>query len=59
MLNALDGGAQNPVGQTAELEANYGDIFDAEFRNGVESIYTVQFSVNDGSGGWNVDGVKF
>ncbi|MCK4465443.1 MAG: RagB/SusD family nutrient uptake outer membrane protein, partial [Bacteroidales bacterium] len=31
----------------------YGDIFDIEKRNGVESIYTVQYSVNDGSGGWN------
>jgi starch-binding outer membrane protein, SusD/RagB family len=43
----------NPAGQKAGLEANYGDIFDAANRNGVESIYTVQYSVNDGSGGWN------
>jgi len=43
----------NPVGQKAGLEALYGDIFDLENRNGTESIYTVQYSVNDGSGGYN------
>ncbi len=43
----------NPMGQKAGLMAKYGDIFDIENRNGVESIYTVQYSVNDGSGAWN------
>ena len=43
----------NPAGQEAGLEPLYGDIFDIENRNGIESIYTVQYSVNDGSGGWN------
>lgn len=43
----------NPAGQEAGLEPRYSDIFDIEFRNGTESIYTVQYSVNDGSGGWN------
>ena len=43
----------NPTGQKAALEPRYGDVFDIEFRNGVESIYTVQYSVDDGSGGWN------
>ena len=43
----------NPAGQKAGLMPKYGDVFDAEYRNGVESIYTVQYSVNDGSGGWN------
>ncbi len=42
-----------PDGSAIGLEANYGDIFDAANRNGVEAIYTVQYSVNDGSGGWN------
>ena len=42
----------NPVGQQPGLEPCYGDIFDIENRNGPESIYTVQYSVNDGSGGW-------
>jgi hypothetical protein len=43
----------NPAGQKVGLEHCYGDIFDIENRNGVESIYTVQTSVNDGSEGWN------
>ena len=43
----------NPAGQNIGLEARYGDVFDIEFRNGLESVYTVQYSVNDGSGGWN------
>ena len=42
-----------PDGSAIGLEANYGDIFDAANRNGVEAIYTIQYSVNDGSGGWN------
>jgi hypothetical protein len=42
-----------PDGSAIGLEPNYGDIFDAANRNGIESIYTVQYSVNDGSGGWN------
>jgi hypothetical protein len=43
----------NPAGQKARLGARYGEIFNLENRNGVESIYTVQYSVNDGSGGYN------
>ncbi len=42
-----------PDGSAIGLEAKYGDIFDAGNRNGSEAIYTVQYSVNDGSGGWN------
>ncbi len=42
-----------PDNSAIGLEARYGDIFDAANRNGMESIYTVQYSVNDGSGGWN------
>jgi len=42
-----------PNGAAIGLEAKYGDIFDAANRNGLEAIYTVQYSVNDGSGGWN------
>ncbi len=43
----------NPAGQKAGLAPTFGEIFDIENRNGIESIYTVQYSVNDGSGGWN------
>jgi hypothetical protein len=42
-----------PNGGEIGLLDNYGDIFDIEFRNDIEAIYTVQYSVNDGSGGWN------
>ncbi len=52
LLTAAESGT-NPANQSAGLETLYGDIFDIEKRNGVESIYTVQYSVNDGSGGWN------
>lgn len=45
--------AKKPDGSAIGLEAKYGDIFDASKRNGLEAIYTVQYSVNDGSGGWN------
>ncbi len=52
LLTAAETGT-NPAGQTSGLETNFGDIFDAANRNGMESIYTVQYSVNDNSGGWN------
>jgi len=52
LQDVVDNGT-NPAGQPCGFEPNYGDIFDAANRNGVESIYTVQYSVNDGSGGWN------
>jgi len=53
LLTEVAESGTNPAGQPAGLEPRYGDIFDIEFRNGVESIYTVQYSVNDGSGGFN------
>jgi len=53
LLSEVVESGTNPAGQKADLEPRYGDVFDIEFRNGVESIYTVQYSVNDGSGGWN------
>jgi hypothetical protein len=53
LLSSVVSSGTNPAGQACGFMPNYGDVFDAEFRNGVESIYTVQYSVNDGSGGWN------
>jgi starch-binding outer membrane protein, SusD/RagB family len=47
------GAGTRPNGGPIGLEPEYGDIFDIASRNGVEAIYTVQYSVNDGSGGWN------
>ncbi len=48
----VDNGAA-PDGSAIGLDAKYGDVFDGANRNGLEAIYTVQYSVNDGSGGWN------
>ena len=42
-----------PNGAAIGLATTYGEIFDIENRNGIESVYTVQYSVNDGSGGNN------
>jgi hypothetical protein len=42
-----------PNGAAIGLAPTYGEIFDIEYRNGIESVYTVQYSVNDGSGGYN------
>ncbi len=42
-----------PNGAAIGLAPTYGEIFDIANRNGVETIYTVQYSVNDGSGGMN------
>ncbi|MCP4120542.1 MAG: RagB/SusD family nutrient uptake outer membrane protein [Bacteroidetes bacterium] len=53
LLSDVEANGTNPAGQKAALMANYGDIFDASKRNDSESIYTVQYSVNDNSGGWN------
>lgn len=42
-----------PNGEAIGLATTYGEIFDIVERNGLESVYTVQASVNDGSGGMN------
>ena len=52
LQDVADNGTK-PNGEAIGLQAKYGEVFDIEFRNGVEAVYTVQFSVNDGSGGWN------
>jgi len=44
---------RKPDGSSIGLAPTYGEIFDIENRNGIESVYTVQYSVNDGSGGYN------
>lgn len=50
---ATTGAGTRPDGGVIGLEPLYGDIFDISMRNGREAIYTVQYSVNDGSGAWN------
>jgi hypothetical protein len=44
---------KKPNGAPIGLAATYGEVFDIANRNGIEAVYTVQYSVNDGSGGWN------
>ncbi len=56
-LNAAKAGTK-PDGGAIGLDPKYGEIFDIENRNGIESIYTVQYSVNDGSGAWNAGPVE-
>lgn len=51
LLDARDG--TKPDGSPIGLAPTYVEIFDIVNRNGIEAIYTVQYSVNDGSGGWN------
>jgi hypothetical protein len=52
LLNTAKSGTK-PDGSAIGLAPTYGEIFEIENRNGIEAIYTVQYSVNDGSGGWN------
>lgn len=52
LLDAKNNGTK-PNGAAFSLAPTYGEIFDIANRNGPESIYTVQYSVNDGSGAWN------
>jgi starch-binding outer membrane protein, SusD/RagB family len=52
LLEAAESGTQ-PAGGEIGLMDRYGDIFDASMRNEKEAIYTVQYSVNDNSGGMN------
>ena len=53
LLTDVENNGTNPAGQSAGLDPHFGEVFNAAIRNGVESIYTVQYSVNDNSGGWN------
>lgn len=52
LSDAITNGTK-PNGQPNGLDPAYGEIFDIEHRNGIESVFTVQYSVNDGSGGLN------
>jgi len=54
ILESVKTSGKKPNGGAIGLDAKYGDIFDAANRNSSpENVYTVQYSVNDGSGGWN------
>jgi hypothetical protein len=51
-LNTAKTGTK-PNGAAIGLAPTYGEVFDIVNRNGIESVYTVQYSVNDGSGASN------
>lgn len=51
LLDAKSG--TKPNGEAIGLAPTYGEVFDIVNRNGIEAVYTVQYSVNDGSGGLN------
>ncbi len=53
LLKYAESQGTKPNGEAIGLADTYGEVFDIENRNGIEAIYTVQYSVNDGSGGWN------
>jgi starch-binding outer membrane protein, SusD/RagB family len=53
ILQDVKTNGKNPKGEAIGLAPKYGDIFDIVNRNGIEAVYTVQYSVNDGSGGQN------
>jgi len=52
-LNEVVASGTKPNGDPIGLAARYGEIFDIENRNFIESVYTVQYSVNDNSGAYN------
>lgn len=53
LLQDVKTAGKKPDGSAIGLSATYGDIFDIANRNGIEAVYTVQYSVNDNSGGNN------
>jgi len=53
LLNEARTSGKKPNGADIGLAPTYGEVFDIVNRNGIECIYTVQYSVNDGSGGMN------
>lgn len=53
LLNEAKTSGKKPDGADIGLAPTYGEVFDIVNRNGIEAIYTVQYSVNDNSGGTN------
>jgi len=53
LLADVKASGTKPDGSPIGLAPTYGEIFDIVNRNGIETVYTVQYSVNDGSAGWN------
>ena len=53
LLQDVKNNGTKPNGEPIGLAPTFGEVFDIVNRNGIEAVYTVQYSVNDGSGGWN------
>ncbi len=53
LLQEVKTSGKKPNNAAIGLAATYGEIFDIPNRNGIEAVYTVQYSVNDGSGATN------
>lgn len=53
LLQDVIANGKKPNGQPIGLAPTFGEVFDIANRNGIETVYNVQYSVNDGSGGWN------
>ena len=53
LLQDVKVNGKKPDGSAIGLAPTYGEIFDIANRNGIESVYTVQYSVNDNSGANN------
>jgi hypothetical protein len=53
LLSEVETSGTKPNGDAIGLAPLYGEIFDVANRNFIESVYTVQYSVNDNSGGRN------
>ncbi len=53
VLNAIIANGRNPRGVRFALLPRFGDVFDIANNNSAESVFTIQYSVNDGSAGWN------
>ena len=53
LLQYVKTSGTKPDGSACGLAPTYGEIFDIANRNGIEAVYTAQYSVNDGSGGYN------
>jgi hypothetical protein len=53
VLEDIYDNGKNPLGVRYQLFPTFDQVFDVERENGVESVFAVQYSVNDGTGGAN------
>ncbi|MBY0435798.1 MAG: RagB/SusD family nutrient uptake outer membrane protein, partial [Cyclobacteriaceae bacterium] len=53
VLNDIIANGKNSTGTKFGLMDKFGDVFDIANNNNKESVFQIQYSVNDGSQGWN------